>query len=545
MVGCLLRGPGRVSSRGNSADARHSRPPGNPWNQLALVAATTGDTLTCIYSYLRALTVAQPFAQAEGNLGKTYARVLAEWRARGAAERDRARGGVAEIEEGREVIVLKEDMLVLQGSLYLGQEWVRCNEGEAPRAEFTVPCHRIDNLSGLVAFHRENLRYTILSRLVPTETLIKALVCSIAGHWQSRLGKAAAAYGSAAAHQKVWLEYILLMAGILLECASEEVAEVIAAEAASGAAHESALADGDDDDEDDRLHTKISAVVRRLLPSLRIFSKWLKSNQDVLTAPLDAGNPSLLSANSTTQQTVDRFWDAYLEFLARLETLFPLEKLPMLSEPLEEDFDMRGFAPLKRGMMEKRAGGAAVSSEGSGFEDGQGAVDGRNGVHPNDEQLMRISDLLVDGKMLVQTDVIGLWPYLAPLLTDACCSARAVSGTGQTPSQPRFSTAASTPAPRSSRAGPFSSHPRRSRSTTHWFRVTRIAVPTTALIQFRPRPKTTPSTWPCERLWQTGAAWLVMKTSLLWMTWTTTKQKRRLYGARSGSDYLPVGLKAC
>jgi hypothetical protein len=129
----------------------------------------------------------------------------------------------------------------------------------------------------------------------------------------------------------------------------------------------------------------------------------LKSNQDVLQSPTLIDTPSKLAmGNVSIQDGVSRFWDIYLDFLARMESLFPLEKLPALTEPLEEDFDMRGFAPLKRGMLD------CWRQEKDMERDDQAdriKSNGRGSVHPNEEQLMRISDLLVDGKLIVQGDV--------------------------------------------------------------------------------------------------------------------------------------------
>ncbi len=198
----------------------------------------------------------------------------------------------------------------------------------------------------------------------------------------------------------MYLEYTLLMTGTLLEVASAEFGESLGSEKLAvlnrGGMDEYAV---EDDEDDERMHFKISAVVRRLLPPLRIFSKWLKANQDVLQSSAMTSTPSALArGNVSIQDGITRFWDIYLEFLGRMEALFPLEKLPMLSEPLEEDYDMRGFAPLRLGMLERVVG---VTGEATAKAERHG----RGSVHPNEEQLMRISDLLIDGKLIVQGDV--------------------------------------------------------------------------------------------------------------------------------------------
>jgi hypothetical protein len=63
---------------------------------------------------------------------------------------------------------------------------------------------------------------------------------------------------------------------------------------------------------------------------------------------------------------------------------------------LEEDVDMRGFLPLKKLMVGEEKG--EVESKGEG---NKAAAQ----VHPNEEQLMRIADLLNDAKLLTEFEV--------------------------------------------------------------------------------------------------------------------------------------------
>jgi hypothetical protein len=137
------------------------------------------------------------------------------------------------------------------------------------------------------------------------------------------------------------------------------------------------------------LAQSITAVMRRLLPSLRIFSKWIKSNLEYLVRAAVAPASPALAAQ------LQRFWVAYCRYLNVSQTAFPISRLPSLNEPLEEDVDMRGFTPLKRGIMEPvgRSESSTVLNEEP------------KDVHPNEEQLMRIADLLVDGKLLAQAEV--------------------------------------------------------------------------------------------------------------------------------------------
>jgi hypothetical protein len=130
------------------------------------------------------------------------------------------------------------------------------------------------------------------------------------------------------------------------------------------------------------LQTHITAVLRRILPPMRIMSKWLKLHLDYL--PRFSGS---------TADTVQHFWACYDRLVQALRIVFPIHKLPSISQPLEEDIDMRGFLPLYRGLSAWR-----IEAEKYGVAEHQE-------VHPNEEQLMRISDLLVDARLISQAKV--------------------------------------------------------------------------------------------------------------------------------------------
>lgn len=138
----------------------------------------------------------------------------------------------------------------------------------------------------------------------------------------------------------------------------------------------------DDDEPHPALHLHISAILRRMLPSLRIFSKWLKLHTEYMARVQRSGQLGTL---------IKHFWDNYRRLVIALATLFPSDHLPHLSEPLEEDIDMRGFIPLAWGMI-------------------KGKRETQHDFHPNEEQLMRIADLQVDAKLLAQTQVCRCGP---------------------------------------------------------------------------------------------------------------------------------------
>jgi hypothetical protein len=146
------------------------------------------------------------------------------------------------------------------------------------------------------------------------------------------------------------------------------------------------------------LAQRITATFRRTLPALRVASKWLLANlKYVAQATPPAGSSQVEENSGVSVSDMPVFWRHFLRFYNALHKLFPIEKLPSLLFPMEEDDDLRGFLPLRNLMIvdadvRKGNGLAAVGPQG-------------REVHPNEEQLMRISDLLKDVKNLAESPV--------------------------------------------------------------------------------------------------------------------------------------------
>jgi hypothetical protein len=138
-----------------------------------------------------------------------------------------------------------------------------------------------------------------------------------------------------------------------------------------------------------QLSDKITAVARRVLPALRIYSTWFTRFWQVLNANI---------ANTLTTVEVQELWKAYAGTLTLLASSFPADKLklqiPEDSYMLEEDVDTVGFQPLvSPETMKLWYNGETLKSKWSDLERS----------HPNIEMLIRIHDFLVDGLLLVQT----------------------------------------------------------------------------------------------------------------------------------------------
>lgn len=163
--------------------------------------------------------------------------------------------------------------------------------------------------------------------------------------------------------------------------------------------------------------SNISAVLRRMLPAIRILSKWLGSRLDYIgrvEARVIAREHQVPKLQGTESSGIDstgegredvrhqsggirikseelskvlcQFWTAHATFSNTNLRAFPASSIADCDETvwLEEDVDMLGFAPLKKGMKE-------------GKESLEGGIQrvGKD-VHPNEEQMMRIREIQKD-----------------------------------------------------------------------------------------------------------------------------------------------------
>jgi len=236
----------------------------------------------------------------------------------------------------------------------------------------------------------------VRERNLPAEIVVKLTATVIGSHWHARMCTSVVSPSTDRTSpakrtkrpdsEEIALDYLLCIFTVLLQVALTEVEDSLTAKNAS--TPDSALVDDEEEEDDPQMHLHISAVLRRLLPSLRILSKWLKSNTDYLARFVS-------SDTQTVSGSLAAFWTVYTAFVNTLGRLFPIQLLPSLIGPLEEERDMKGFTPLKRGYKENNSG--ETNERGMGLDQ----------VHPNEEQLMRISDILVDAKLLLQAEVSG------------------------------------------------------------------------------------------------------------------------------------------
>lgn len=126
-------------------------------------------------------------------------------------------------------------------------------------------------------------------------------------------------------------------------------------------------------EDNDHSAERVSAVGKRMLPSLRVYSKWLLKNHSKLTP--DMGYDGL--------QT-EQLWQAYADTLTIIFSCFKSVELPRLEYPLNEDEEMAGFLPVEQ------------STQFDLVQRPFWTKDNSHRVHPNDEVLARIRMLLED-----------------------------------------------------------------------------------------------------------------------------------------------------
>lgn len=270
------------------------------------------------------------------------------------------------------------------------------------------------------------LSQCLAKRILPSDVVVKVTVTAVSAWWYARMyrrnaekdegGKDHPASvlsttddlpsASPAAVRPATLESSALMHALAI---ASELMSLAVRETQDVQLHE-ALQDPPTASQAERpllLAQSISAVLRRALPALRITSMWLLSNTDYL-----ARYDSTLGVFSASDEiaappevcaAVRSFWASYASFANALVRVFPARLLPVSQGDvlLEEDIDMLGFAPLKRRMKEASIGKAAQEVSGALAS----AAASSSAMHPNEEQVLRVADLLADAGLLANSEV--------------------------------------------------------------------------------------------------------------------------------------------
>lgn len=277
------------------------------------------------------------------------------------------------------------------------------------------------DLSSLSRFSHQSavvlslFRSLLLSRSLEVDTIIRAVVLPFASHWDGIFSRPVPRADKDHARSKISveapvLEHILDILSTLLEVTTKEVRDTLSQDqqvilANGSAASDEASRQGNRSPANvvaslDKSARHLTAVLRRALPALRVVSKWLIAHASYLARASDSppAYPSPSSSSSSHSSSpasaipakIAHLWRTYAAFLNTMSVAFPFSDLPPLSDPLQEDVEMKGFGPIGKRMGEGWTGEQLILDR---TEDGAG-------LHPNEEMLLRLWDLENDGRRI-------------------------------------------------------------------------------------------------------------------------------------------------
>ncbi|KIP05453.1 hypothetical protein PHLGIDRAFT_14539 [Phlebiopsis gigantea 11061_1 CR5-6] len=364
---------------------------GNPSHQLAILSSYQKDILSCIVHYYRALCVRSPYETASENLGTVLHRALEQYKTKGLlreAEVQEELSSGATIPPRLRVESFKEKVIVLHAQWFMNMDDAK-SMGERVVEEFAA---------------------LVTDRILPIEMISKIIILVQGALWKHRMvrrpSNAEKRSSRLAVTESHIVTHLIAAHRVLLENGIVELAEAPPEDAAEG-----------------DLAQRITATFRRTLPALRMAGKWLRSNTRYLSqslkSPANGGEEVVVAKDSKGRDrrggnsviTVDGicdFWREYARFSTSLINAFPVESLPKLMTQLEEDVDMAGFLPLRKYMVGSD-GQPLGPSRHIVLDNVQPAANVTDlqdpcAVHPNEEQLMRIADILVDAKAVAEDE---------------------------------------------------------------------------------------------------------------------------------------------
>ncbi|KAG9191469.1 hypothetical protein G6011_10203 [Alternaria panax] len=326
---------------------------GHAPNQLAVIAREDGDHFRCVYHLYRSLASKEPYPSAKANLATEFKRVITAWDNGQLINNHKSADG----NTGRALIAW---FIRLHSKLYKGEEFAAHDELEG------------EVLSHLAIELKERPLDSVLSKII--------LINMSAEYFATVQLQSENPPPNIMRTYFYYLRLNVKTFFILLQVLQPELDR---------------LSEGNDvkhqnGDRATHLSDKITAVARRILPGLRLYSTWFRRYWKVLNANI---------ADTLNTVDVQELWKAYAATLSLLASSFPVEQLPQENYMLEEDTDTIGFEPLIHPDTVKLwYDGDVMKQKWTELE--------RN--HPNIEMLMRVKDLLIDGLLLTQDDAAPL-----------------------------------------------------------------------------------------------------------------------------------------
>ncbi|CAO1620213.1 unnamed protein product [Jaminaea pallidilutea] len=403
---------------------------GNTSNQLAIVATYQNDSFSAVYHYYRALCVKRSFDTAKHNLSSVLGKALDSWVSSGGIEGEEQQEEQTPASSRPHYNAELRRRCVRQFLVFQGLSFTR--------REF----------ASIQPFSTRFLRTfeaAVADKALPTDVLVRIVVTGIAASWAARLWRKTKDNGvskssrrknkpaadeqdptnasdeDALAHsvETQLLNHVLGVSRVLLDICTAQTRQALEDAKVNPATTPEA-----------GVTKNITAIMRRLLPALRISSKWCKAHLDYVDRSQGAcisraaegfpvgdrrGSKAALAGSTTNFaaaaaaelaliQAVEDYWTSFVECVNALRFAFPFNSLPNLGTvgptgaaalALEEDIDLRGFIPTRRGMLTQDDAAALQMSS---------ATERESQMHPNQEQLMRIADLLVDAKVIAESE---------------------------------------------------------------------------------------------------------------------------------------------
>ncbi|KAH3907510.1 hypothetical protein HBH56_189980 [Parastagonospora nodorum] len=321
---------------------------GHAHNQLAVVSREDGDHFRTVYHLYRSLASKLPYPAAQGNLETEFKRIIVAWEKGQLINNQKSSDGA---NAGRALIAW---FVRLHSKIYKGEEFAAHDELEG------------EVLSHLAIELKERPLDSILSKII--------LVNLAAEHFATVQMQGPTPPENIMRTYFMYLRLNVKTFFVLLQVLQPELERLSEADDVTKNGDRAA-----------QLSDKITAVARRTLPGLRLYSTWFSRCWQVLNANI---------ADTLTTVDVQELWKAYAATLTLLASSFPVDQLPEEDYMLEEDTDTIGFQPLvSPNTMKVWYNGENMKQKWTDLE--------RN--HPNVEMLMRVKDLLIDGLLLTQT----------------------------------------------------------------------------------------------------------------------------------------------
>lgn len=139
--------------------------------------------------------------------------------------------------------------------------------------------------------------------------------------------------------------------------------------------------------------SKITTIIRRILPAVRHYSSWLHCSIDIILGYMGPDAPDDLL------DLVQTFFLVYANTMTLLATIYDVESLPMIEYLLEEDEDTIEFKPFGEANRD-RYFDMNIKTFKEKFH-----THGMEKHHPNVEMLGRIRDLVRDSVIIAVKEV--------------------------------------------------------------------------------------------------------------------------------------------